>query len=85
MQTLKFDVHGMTCGGCTSSLERTLSRIHGVRHVDVTLRAGTATLAADTPRVTLVQIEAAISSLGYQARLHPAEPMERNPRFKELS
>jgi copper chaperone len=74
MQTLKFDVHGMTCGGCTGSVQRALSKIDGVSHVDVTLRPGSATLEADTSRVTPGHIEAAISGLGYQAKLHPAEP-----------
>lgn len=73
MQTLKFDVQGMTCGGCTGSVQRVLSKIDGVSHVDVSLRPGSATLEADTSRVTPGQIEAAISSLGYQAKLHPAE------------
>ena len=73
MQTLKFDVHGMTCGGCTGSVQRVLSKIDGVSHVDVSLRPGSATLEADTSRVTPGQIEAAISSLGYQAKLHTAE------------
>ena len=73
MQTLKFDVHGMTCGGCTGSVQRALSKIEGVSHVDVALSPGSATLEADTSRVTPGQIEAAITSLGYQAKLHPAE------------
>ncbi|MEO8300134.1 MAG: heavy metal-associated domain-containing protein [Burkholderiales bacterium] len=73
MQTLKFDVHGMTCGGCTGSVQRALSRIDGVSHVDVSLSPGSATLEADTARVKPGQIEAAIISLGYQAKLHPAE------------
>lgn len=75
MQTLKFDVHDMTCGGCSGSgsVQRALSKIDGVSHVDVTLRPGAATLEADTTRVTATQIEAAITSLGYQAKLHPSE------------
>ena len=72
MQTLKFDVHGMTCGGCTGSVQRALSKIDGVSHVDVALSPGSATLEADTSRVTPGQIEAAIVSLGYLAKLHPA-------------
>ena len=71
MQKLKFDVHGMTCGGCTSGVQRVLSKIDGVSHVDVSLRPGTATLDADATRVTPGQIEAAIRGLGYQAKLHP--------------
>ena len=73
MQTLKFDVHGMTCGGCTGRVQRALSKIEGVSHVDVALSPGSATLEADSSRVTPGQIEAAISSLGYPAKLHPAE------------
>ena len=77
MQTLKFDVQGMTCGGCTGSVQRVLSKIDGVSHVDVSLRPGTATLDADTARVTPDQIKAAISSLGYQATLHADGATER--------
>ena len=69
----KFDVHGVICGGCTDSVQRALSKIDGVSHVDVSLRPGTATLEADMARVTPGQIEAAISSLGYRAKMHPAD------------
>ena len=37
MQTLKFDVHGMTCGGCTGSVQRALGKIAGVSHVAVSV------------------------------------------------
>ncbi|MEO5670068.1 MAG: heavy-metal-associated domain-containing protein [Ramlibacter sp.] len=50
MQKLRFDVHGMTCGGCTSSVRCVLGKIDGVSHVDVSLRSGTATLDVDTTR-----------------------------------
>ena len=72
MQTLSFDVYGMTCGGCTDSVQSALGNIDGVSHVEVALRPGTAVLKADTARVTPGQIAAAINSLGYQAKLHPA-------------
>jgi copper chaperone len=78
MQTLQFDIHGMTCGGCTSSVHRVLSKIDGVSRVDVSLRPGTATMDADTTRVTPNQIEAAIRGLGYQAKLHPDRSSERS-------
>jgi copper chaperone len=72
MQTLQFDVLGMTCSGCTGSVQRVLSQIDGVSHVDVSLSPGSATLETDATRVTPAQIEAAISGLGYRAKLHPA-------------
>ena len=68
MQTLKFDVNGMTCGGCTGSVQRALSKIDGVSNADVTLRPGAATVQVDPARVTPQQIETAITRLGYQVK-----------------
>ena len=71
MQTFKFDVHGMSCGGCTGSVQRALGKIVGVSHVAVSLSPGSASVEVDTERVTPGQIEAAIGSLGYRATLQP--------------
>ena len=68
MQTLKFDVNGMTCGGCTGSVQRAISKIDGVSSADVTLRPGEAIVQVDPARVTAQQIETAITRLGYQVR-----------------
>ena len=68
MQTLSFDVSGMTCGGCTGSVQRALSKIDGVVQAEVTLRPGVATVVVDAARVTSDQLEAAIKKLGYPAK-----------------
>ena len=73
MQTLKFDVSGMTCGGCTGSVQRALSKLDGVSHVEVSLRPGMATLVTDPARITPAQIESAIAGLGYPAKVRLAE------------
>ena len=72
MQTLKFDVTGMTCGGCTGSVQRALNKIDGVSHAEVSLRPGIATVVTDPVRVTPAQIESAITGLGYPAKVRPA-------------
>ena len=72
MQTLSFDVSGMTCGGCTGSVQRTLSKLDGIGHAEVTLNPGVATVSADPSRVTPAQIESAITRLGYSAKARPA-------------
>lgn len=74
MQTLRFDVSGMTCGGCTGSLERALGKVDGVSRAEVTLQPGTATVEIDPDRVTAVQIEAAITSLGFAAKARSGGP-----------
>ena len=77
MQTLSFDVTGMTCGGCTSSVQRVLSKLDGVSHAEVTLRPGAATVAEDPDRVTAAQIELVITGLGYRAKARPEAHVER--------
>jgi copper chaperone len=77
MQTLSFDVSGMTCGGCTGSVQRALSKIDGVSQAEVTLSPGVATVVADPTRVTAAQIESAIAHLGYPARARPAAQSEQ--------
>ena len=79
MQTLSFDVTGMTCGGCTGSVQRTLSKIDGVSQAEVTLRPGVATVVADPDRVSSAQIEAAITGLGYPAKARPAVHSRQAP------
>jgi len=73
MNTLKFDISGMTCGGCTGSVQRNLKKIDGVSHVEVTLNPGVATVVTDPARVSPAQIELAITSLGYPAKVRPAD------------
>ena len=77
MQTLSVDVSGMTCGGCTGSVQRVLSKIDGVSHAEVTLRPGVATVVADPARVTTGQIEATITGLGYPAKARSAAQDQR--------
>ena len=78
MQSLSFDITGMTCGGCTGSVKRALSKIDGVSHAEVTLSPGVATVVADPSRVTSAQIEAAITGLGYLAKARLAAHGEHN-------
>lgn len=68
MQTLSFDVSGMTCGGCTGSVQRALSKVDGVSQAEVTLQPGTATVLVDPARVSAEKIESVITQLGYVAK-----------------
>ena len=71
MQTLSFDVSGMTCGACTGSVQRALSKLDGISRAEVSLNPGVATVAAAPARVTPAQIESAINPLGYPAKARP--------------
>lgn len=71
MQTLNFDINGMTCGGCTISVQGALSKLDGISHVEVKLHPGTATVMVDPARVAPAQLQVAIIHLGYSAKVRP--------------
>ncbi len=77
MQTLTLDISGMTCGGCTGSVQRALSKLDGVSHAEVSLGPGIATVVTDPARITPAQIESAITRLGYPAKARPAAHDEK--------
>lgn len=72
MQTLTSAVDGMTCGGCTGSVQRALSAVDGLSNVHVSLHPGWATMEADGARVTPEQIEAVIGRMGFRAKARVA-------------
>ncbi len=72
MQTMKFDVQGMTCGGCVGSAQRAISKLDGVERAEVTLQPGSATVVVDSAKVTAQQIQATLSKLGFEAQPAPA-------------
>lgn len=72
MKTLSFDVDGMTCGGCSGSVQRTLSQLSGIRHAEVTLTPGVVPVVVAPTLVTSAQIESAITGLGYPAKVRAA-------------
>ena len=77
MQTLDFDVIGMTCGGCAGTVHRVLSNLDGVSRAEVTLSPGSATVDVDPARVTSAQVELVIAGLGYRARARSAATAQR--------
>ena len=71
METLNFDINGMTCGGCTSGVHRAIGKLDGITRADVILHPGMATVTFDPLRVMAAQIAAAVSKLGYSAKVRP--------------
>ena len=72
MQSMTFDIHGMTCGGCVGGVQRALQKIDGVSDIQVSLHPGKVILKVDPLRISALQIEALIAKLGYQAKYRPS-------------
>jgi copper chaperone len=63
-QTQTYEVVGMTCGHCVSSVSEEVGALVGVREVRVDLGTGRLELTADQP-VTAEAVRAAVEEAGY--------------------
>jgi copper ion binding protein len=63
--TSTFQVEGMTCGHCVSSVRSEVSTIAGVRAVDVDLATGRVTVTSDAP-IDPDAVRAAVDEAGYE-------------------
>jgi copper chaperone len=65
METVTFNVQGMSCGGCEGSDRRVLKAVPGVQDVDVTLQPGRAQVSFDPARTDVAALRSAIEDAGY--------------------
>ena len=63
--TTTFQVQGMTCGHCVSSVQSEVSTIDGVTAVDVDLATGQLTVTSSTP-VDPDAVRSAVEEAGYE-------------------
>ncbi len=64
--SLSFDVEGMTCTGCESSVEGSLKNMEGVVEAKASHETGKAMVEFDKTLVTAEAMEAGIVSRGYR-------------------
>ncbi|TWO73011.1 heavy-metal-associated domain-containing protein [Caenimonas sedimenti] len=67
MQTLSFDVGGMTCGGCRVKVEHRLGQLAGVSQAMVDLQPGLATVVIDPALASPAQVISAINEARFSA------------------
>jgi len=63
--TSTFQVQGMSCGHCVSSVQSEVSAIEGVTAVDVDLITGQVAVTSDTP-IGTDAVTAAVEEAGYE-------------------
>jgi len=63
--TATYDVQGMTCGHCVSSVTEELTEVSGVTGVDVVLETGAVTVTSDR-ELGRDEVVAAVTEAGYQ-------------------
>lgn len=66
VQTITFDVKGMTCAGCEAHVESEVNKLPGIVKVAASHENATAKVEFDQSKVSLAQIEEAINGTGYK-------------------
>ena len=66
VQTVTFDVKGMTCNGCAAHVETDVNKLPGIISADAAHEKASARVAFDQTKVNLTQIEEAINATGYE-------------------
>ncbi len=64
-----FDVTGMSCAACSSSIERTLRKLQGIQRADVNLLANSLSVKFEDAKISTQDIEQAVKGAGYGATL----------------
>ena len=65
MNTATYNVIGMTCGHCVTAVTEEVSRIPGVRNVEVDLSTGAVTVTSDAA-LDEAAVAAAVDEAGYE-------------------
>ena len=66
IQTITYDVEGMTCNGCAAHVENDVNKLSGIIKVDASYEEATAKVEFDQSKVSQAQIEEAINATGYK-------------------
>lgn len=78
-----YHIHGMTCGGCRSHVEETLSKIEGVSNVSVDLEKAEASIEMGS-HIPLEKFQEALKKDGDQYTIHnPGEHHHIEPKEKK--
>ncbi|MEO7840772.1 MAG: cation-translocating P-type ATPase [Anaerolineales bacterium] len=64
LQTLEVPIHGMDCAECTQHVQQAISRLDGIKSVDVLLASEKAIIQLDPAKVDVPAIRKAVASAG---------------------
>ena len=64
MKTEKFDVTGMMCTACVSHVEKSVSKLDGVKNVNVNLLTNSMTVSFDELNLNIGSIEKSVEDAG---------------------
>lgn len=76
----KFDVSGMTCSSCVAHVEKAVSKLDGVKDVEVSLMTNSMNVVYDENAVSPDDIATAVSGAGYNAKINESGKALKSPK-----
>lgn len=77
MQSQKFDIEGMTCAACVAHIEKSVTKLNGIKIVQVNLLTNSMKVEYDESALNPADIENAVQNAGYKANLQNAEKQDK--------
>jgi copper chaperone CopZ len=68
---------GMTCSGCSASIEKAFQRERGVASVEVDVQGGRVTVGFDSKKTKPEDLAATVTGAGYQSRVEKVLSVEQ--------
>ncbi|MBD1821543.1 copper-translocating P-type ATPase [Cyanobacteria bacterium FACHB-DQ100] len=68
METTTLKLHGMSCAACARNIEGAIRSLEGVKECNVNFGAEQATIAFDSHKTTVADIQQAVDAAGYSAQ-----------------
>lgn len=65
IQTVNFEIKGMTCQGCATHVEHEVNKLDGILRVAASYELGNAVVEFDNTKTGIQEIQQAINSTGY--------------------
>lgn len=67
MAKVKFDIQGMTCSSCSSHVERAVSKLDGIKNINVNLLSNNMIVEYDESLLNNDKIIKAVEDAGYRS------------------
>ena len=78
INSVSLPVKGMTCASCVARVEKSISKIDGIKNVSVNLATEKASFEIDTEVATLEQVKKTVEDAGYKILISSAADKSKN-------
>lgn len=83
MKKVNFDIQGMTCSSCSAHIEKAITKLTGIKNVNVNLLSNNMTVEYDDEKINNEDIIKAVIAAGYDASTSKAKGKKESKNEKD--